>query len=85
MSVATTNLTTDLGDELLCSVCREPVRCAPPDYFLTSDPTRIPRYSHRDGTGLCWDPDGTRAAPRPREVRHVLPATGSATRVGAAA
>lgn len=59
--------------ELLCSVCGQPVRHAPPDYYLAADPDRVPRYSHHDGSGLCVRPDGGGpAAPRPREIRRIL-------------
>jgi hypothetical protein len=73
---------TRIDTELLCSVCAEPVRHAPPDYYLTSNPDRVPRYSHRDGSGLCWHPDGTPATVRPREVRRTFP-TSAAGRGGA--
>ena len=89
MSTANTQTTTQTvsgpAAELLCSVCWEPVRHAPPDNYLTSDPARVPRYSHRDGTGLCWHPDGAPAAPRPRQVRLVFATGPAGARVGRAA
>jgi hypothetical protein len=60
-----------LTDELICSVCHERACHRPPSYYLTSNPDLVPHYSHRDGTALCWRPDGGYARPIAREVRRV--------------
>ena len=60
--------------DLICPVCHTPaVRCAPPATHPTVIQTVIRpvlRFSHRDGSPLCWqETTGTYAAPRPREAR----------------
>ena len=51
-------------DDLICPGCHETVSCQPPVNFTGQ---RVSRFSHRDGSPLCWHQGGW-AEPIEREV-----------------
>lgn len=43
------------AEDLICPGCHEPVSCEPPANFTGP---RVPQFSHRDGSTLCWHRGG---------------------------
>jgi hypothetical protein len=52
------------AEDLICPGCREVVSCQPPVGYTGA---RVPQFSHRDGSTLCWTGNGW-AEPMEREI-----------------
>jgi hypothetical protein len=50
-------------DALICPGCIEPVRCAPPGYWVVREGLPVPAFSHQDATPLCRTRAGVVAEP----------------------